>query len=546
MLARWLMALSVLGAWLARGQGQDAFEIRGVVSELGSETGVADAQVTLYQFAKDSERTVFATAITDAQGEFLFHPTHEGSFYVEAKKGQYVAMSGAEPGTPASGGVPPKPAEEAGSLVTVSKARPREVVRVDLMRLAELSGTVVDENGRAVANVLVEALRPGSGGRSFAQRARGQSRSGKDGTFRMLGIAPGRYIFRASIGNGPPVLAHGFTEADLNGTDEALETAYWPGVPDVAAAAVLPVPSGASVDLGTIQLRHGRLYRMQIEPAGCKPGDQLQFSISGREGLVLLGRLPAVAPMETIGCQDYLLRRLPPGSYEFQLQGSQGWASLPVELTNKNLKVALGLVPDFEVSGRFVMAEGSAALPPLDRVNVFFAPEDQFLLGPATAIPRADGTFLLKKVRAARNRVSVNGLRQGYYVKEIRVNGASLADATVTGVNSAVEIVLDNQPATLAGAVTEGENQALQPRVFYTRWPMEASGPNQVAHVTGDAEGRFRIPGLPPGEYRILAVPAGTLADALELGSYFEDVWDRAETVRLERGEVKEIRLRLR
>jgi hypothetical protein len=51
--------------------------------------------------------------------------------------------------------------------------------------------------------------------------------------------------------------------------------------------------------------------------------------------------------------------------------------------------------------------------------------------------------------------------------------------------------------------------------------------------------------GLPPGEYRALAVPSGTLADALDLGDVSPQIWDRARTVTLEPGKVKELPLKL-
>jgi len=116
----------MLAVAFLRSQGSDLFEIRGVVSELGLDTGIAGAQVTVYQFAEETrdqatERTVFGTATTDAQGGFQFHPTHEGNFYVEVKKPPYVAVGHWESRTQAAprGSAAPLP-EQTGTLVAIS------------------------------------------------------------------------------------------------------------------------------------------------------------------------------------------------------------------------------------------------------------------------------------------------------------------------------------------------------------------------------------------------------------------------------------------
>jgi hypothetical protein len=70
-----LALCGLLAAGWAFAQDTDLLEIRGIVVESGLNTGVAGAGITVYQFSKTSERTVFATAATDPQGNFRFHPT---------------------------------------------------------------------------------------------------------------------------------------------------------------------------------------------------------------------------------------------------------------------------------------------------------------------------------------------------------------------------------------------------------------------------------------------------------------------------------------
>ena len=149
-----LAVFGLLVAGWACAQDTDSLEIRGFVVEAGLNTGVAGAQITVYQFSKSLERTVFAKGTTDARGNFEFHPTHAGNYYVEAEKPEYIATMGYQ------GPTKPLP-QETGSLVTVSHDHPQEYVRLALMRFAELTGRVVDEKDKPIGGIFVEALDPG-------------------------------------------------------------------------------------------------------------------------------------------------------------------------------------------------------------------------------------------------------------------------------------------------------------------------------------------------------------------------------------------------
>jgi hypothetical protein len=119
-----------------------------------------------------------------------------------------------------------------------------EVVRLDLMRRAELSGRVIDEAGRPVPRLIVEGLNPISSTRTSQISAR----TGQDGTFKMSGILPGQYIVRISTGMPLPPPAFDFTDADLDTTDqEIVEASYCQacGMP-LQMCSSLSVPSALS------------------------------------------------------------------------------------------------------------------------------------------------------------------------------------------------------------------------------------------------------------------------------------------------------------
>jgi hypothetical protein len=81
---------------LLSAQAADSLEIRGTVLEIGSDGAaslpVAGTEVGLVEFVHDGpnvNRSPYATAYTDSQGAYQFHPERTGNYYVEVKKDGY-------------------------------------------------------------------------------------------------------------------------------------------------------------------------------------------------------------------------------------------------------------------------------------------------------------------------------------------------------------------------------------------------------------------------------------------------------------------------
>ena len=540
-----LAVLLISGAACAQDSG--GLEIRGVVAEVGLSAGVGAARITVYQFSISSERSVFATGTTDSQGHFEFHPSHPGNYYVEATKAGYFSSHG-EAGVFATA----LPAST-GSLVTLSSDHPREFVRLALMRLSELTGRALDENDQPLRGLSVDVL---DGEISAPQAVLATAQTDKDGSFVIKSLHPGRYIVRvsASVFN-PSRLMTKFSDADVDTVAQGVETLYWPGVRDVAAAGSISLIPGTPMDLGNLRMRKGPLYRARVSIRGCEPGEGVRFALiaAGIGGSPLrpdgtLGiSIPRTFPATLSTCDDFLIRDLLPGTYEFSFQSSRGWAVVPVEIVNKNLLLTISLVPDAEISGAVVAAHDGISLSALGpfQVSLWTDGSPVFASPPRMVSPASGGNFSFKGLKWPRLIVTVSGLMSGYYVKEIRFNGGVAPQGMVTvGASSRVEIVIDDQPASLTGTVTEGEERVAQPKIYVSPWPAAvtmATAPGR----TGDGEGRFRIADLPPGEYRVLALPGGPIPDGAADWNISPKLWERAERVRLERGQVTEISLKL-
>ena len=142
------------------------------------------------------------------------------------------------------------------------------------------------------------------------------------------------------------------------------------------------------------------------------------------------------------------------------------------------------------------------------------------------------------------HRVSVSGLGNKYYVKEVRLDGRSVSDGVLRLYQgSQLEVVIDDQTAAITGSVTDGDKPFSQPLVFVAKWPLLES----TSHpVTGDNDGKFQIIGLEPGEYRVLAVQSTPLPDGQQIGStMLTRLWSIAEKVTVERGGSQSVTLKL-
>ncbi|HEY2842466.1 MAG TPA: carboxypeptidase-like regulatory domain-containing protein, partial [Bryobacteraceae bacterium] len=177
-----------LGAVFAAAQNPAPLEIRGTVIE--SRLGVAGATVTLYEFGAEPEnattRTIFATTSTDPKGEFAFHPARTGEYYVEVTKEGYFAES--------FDGPTADPIDTIGDPVSLDKNHSSQELRFSLVRLGELRGRVIDEDGMPLANLRVGLL-PGTSTPVVTDA---------DGYFAAIKLRPGTYVVRIGPERGSP------------------------------------------------------------------------------------------------------------------------------------------------------------------------------------------------------------------------------------------------------------------------------------------------------------------------------------------------------
>ncbi len=531
----------------------DAVPLRGV-----NGTGVAGVEVTLSEFVLvDSVVTpkAAATVYTDTAGAFRFHPEHPGNYLLEARKEGYSGWSAAGPGADLTDGTQ--------ASVTLASAAPSATVQMQMTRPGELSGQVIDDDSHPVGGLRLRVA-------SAIRRVPLDLATGADGSFRASGLMPGSYMVEI----GPTGEAwqrrsfQNFTEEDVRTVDLDWEASYWPGAGDLRSVTPAVVRPGASVNVGTIRVRRGPYYRAHVSaPLGeCgTPGAGATFSLLGDPGptaSLLEWRKAQSIHFGSEQCgKEFLVPGLRPGRYWFALSTAQdgkpgSWALTPVEITDQNVEVAMTLMPAVNVTGRVVAAEGSEL--PRGPVSITLGTDIVGLPGFAPpAKIAADGAFAIPNVYWPRGALHFQGLSSAFplapgngsthYVEAIRYNGVASADGVITlAPGGELEIVVGDQPASITGKVLDGSTPQPGALVALVRWPLTRADPLRPYQLNTNSgeDGAFQLAGVPPGEYRVLAVPTGA---ALGLGEpgVMQQLAERAERVLLERGGSKSVELKL-
>jgi hypothetical protein len=537
------LCLAMLSAGLAWAQSNSATpEIRGVIIEPGTEHGVPDADIAIYELggtpitpfgnqAKTLKRKV-GTVTTDSQGKFRFQPEQFGDYQVIAGKEGY------------SGSV-------TRANVTLNADHPNREVRFLLGRTGEITGRVLDdETGEPLVDYRIEAVGlfykngvPRTGQPALAN-------TDNDGRFVVQDLDPGRYL----------VVTHprmrGLTRfSDAEHETQDYEVAYWPGGHGLDSASPVTLISGGSSDVGVLRLRKAPVYRvhMAISDANCPADERVQIT-----ALIVASPLTAMYGSSEGACGEEVLLNFQPGSYDLVLthgeEPDRSMASLTFDVVNKDLDLKASLTRVTNIEGRLVAADGAGKIP-FDKRKIM--PVEVTRTGPYYGeypgpVPvDSDGRFQLVS-RSPFGKfliwlIAPDGA--GDYVKEMRFNGRIVTGDPIvldgrSGAQS-LEIVVDDQPATITGLVSDGDHPASKPYLFLTRWPM----PAELAYARpqgtdGDDDGQFRLAELVPGQYRAIAVSQSN-RDMLDEPGVLQRFLSSAETITLSRGSVQAITLKL-
>lgn len=498
-----LLLVAVAGVCAA----QQTFEIRGTVTEPGL-GGIAGAEVRVFSLVSNREEATFA-AYTTARGEFVVRVPAAGSYGAMARLDGYFLYEASIPSA------------------TVDADHPVGQVRLEMVRLAEMTGRVVDaETREPLKGVPVRALQQsvnldGSRGWSGApmlpagrmptspEEARtllaDNLNTDAGGVFRLGGLRPGAYV-AAVIDQRPNESQIAYSPDQAKAIDTEYERVYWPGglPPDVAVPQ--EIVSGGLFNVGEIRLKKVPMYRVHVKiPQGeCPAGESVRVSVLQRN---VAPRALGVFPCGS----DALLRGFVPGSYTlYAVSDWQGerdnvdaavWATTTVSIEKENGEAMLEPRRGVVLKGRIIAGEGVSEVPkriplavrPVETIEGSRPPVEEFVEW------SENGDFRLAVGTGPQTLFVGARVVKDSYVSKVFYNGSAVQGLTIDvkpGERQDLEVVIENKFASLEGTV-EGAG-------IVTLWQKDDASPTYVPV----ANGSFQIK-VPPGEYRIEATENG-------------------------------------
>jgi hypothetical protein len=195
------------------------------------------------------------------------------------------------------------------------------------------------------------------------------------------------------------------------------------------------------------------------------------------------------------------------------------WAQMPVAVGDSDLDgLAISLSKGARVSGR-IEFEGGAARPTPERLaqlSVSLGSADgSFLSGFTSARINADGTFTTMSYPPGRYTISIPSPAPQWSIKSITTGGK---DAFGTPLElgaddlAGVVVTFGDQPIEITGAVSVGgaaSGGEAQIAVFpadVQAWIAGGMSARRARTTMTSTSGNYRIAGLPPGEYLVVAV----------------------------------------
>jgi protocatechuate 3,4-dioxygenase beta subunit len=500
------------------------------------------------------------TVITDAQGAFEFASLPAGQYRVFASPGQYaagylgMAYGGKRPNGQGS--------SDPGLTIDLADGQRFDKATIALPRGGVITGRITDDNGDPMARVQIYTMMaiPGS---TRTQRM-GMGASTDDlGRFRLYGMAPGDYVVVAE--------ARGPTFVPPNAAPETEEskigflTTYYPGTPDEAAAQRVRARIGAETPPIEMRMTTGRLFTIagivtdSQGIAAPRMGGQLYKGTNSNN---------STYGFSTDEQGRFQMRNVPPGNYRLVVRGNRqpappnGPPAEPGEMANMPLALNAdldGLVvitrPGATITGKVVYETGPPQLPSgmqsfQMRVNAMPGdPENGMgFITPQPALVAPDLSFTMKGLFGE---TLLRSSGPNTYLKSVSVGGQDVTDTPYEFKNGdQVTLTMTTRASTLEGSVADATGKpATEAAVLVfsddkAAWRQTSP---RTRRGSVDATGKYRVSGLLPGRYYIVALPRERLniPGFVQDAGFFEQLTKDATTFVVGEDEQRQMDLRL-
>ena len=483
-------------------------------------------------------------ASTDTDGYYEMSELPEGRYTVRFTRSGFLSLSYGQ-----------KYPNELGTTVQVRAGETVSGIDILLPRAGVISGRVLDEVGDPVSGATVWAMHL----RYFEGRRRlvpsgSNTRTDDTGQYRLMGLQPGDYYVLAT-------LRESWAVGGKDKTVMGFAPTYFPGATSIQVATRVKVGMGQEIPATDFALAIGRaasLTGIALNAAGV-PMASGRITVTQEVRGPGMGMMSSVASTTAGADGSWKVSNVPPGEYNLEARPAETAgnerATLTIVVDGTDIEgVLLASSAGGTIAGQ-VIAQSETGQPlQLSRLRVTSRAVDGPIrptpASPTNGAVDAEGKFQIEGVAGAQ-RLSVSGFPEGWTLARIERLGDDITDREVNLKSGErlddVRVIVSDRLTTVAGTVAaEKDTPSMSGTVIVfaddeARWG-EMS--RYVRAVRPTQAGEFEIRGLPPGDYRAIAVeylPEGDWNDPEVLGSFR----DRAVRLALAEGERRTVSLRL-
>lgn len=524
MVAPMVLALFFQATGAQDATGPKPAVIEGLITHAASKAAIRKAKVTLRGVDNDRQ----ATVESGDDGKYSFQEVKPGRYRISAEKAGYES---APYGSRRMG--------DSGQVLAVGPGQEFHAIDVGLIRQGAIAGKILDADNEPVAKALVMALARTyyqHGRRAMLPKGAVPIISNDLGEYRIGQLPPGRYIVCAI-----PSTFYQPTPAERDakpGVEDAGITTCFPNVTHMSEASPLEIRDSAEITGIDVRLVKAKTVTVQGHITGVPPGAGAVTILNlNTKGAGPIGN--ALSPRSIVSGSDgkFEFRNVPPGSYILHtLPTGLGNAPFVVksvlEVGDQPLVgLSIPAAVPFEVKAK-VEAEPRPELK-MGSIRIILTGADEITPALAMGTANADGGVVLANAIPGKHRISLAGIPDNHYVREIRV-GDKLAEGDSIEIDSPASMLTVSLAVGRAevSGVALSEKDAPLPGAKVALIP-EPMKPFRLRVTGTDQNGVFKFGTVAPGEYLAVAMESVD-SGALEDEEYLQPLRSRLQKVKVE------------
>ncbi|HLW52009.1 MAG TPA: carboxypeptidase-like regulatory domain-containing protein [Candidatus Angelobacter sp.] len=473
----------------------------------------------------------------DGQGHFLIKNVAPGSYRLTAEHQSYFS------------GTRHQIFQYRVDLVSGEQ---RGGITLTLQPAGVVTGQITDENSEPLQHVQIQLLdRVYRGGRIGLETV-GTALSDDRGSYRIYDVRPGNYFLTAEVQHGAPQAPAGANARPRPAgdtppeSDIAYSPAFYPDATDFLQAQQVAVGPGdeAHANFAFVAKPSVSISGRVVNGVTGEPAPHAAIATLWTEYLDIAGVIVNATPKEA----NFSVRGLAPGVYTlraaFAEDGVPYTVQRRVEVGPTGLEnVTLDAVPDTAVAGRMhvEVADQQQRFP--QKIEIDFQSNTSpshasavTTLRPGASAGLPELGFEARLHPGDQYTVSARGLPENYYLKSVQVNGRQVErnDVVVSDQQADLALVVSPGGGYIEGLALDEAGQPISASVVLVPEDSQRRIPDLFRKSTSDKEGRFRIRGVPPGNYQLLAFDDVDLNELISQPEILKSFADRAVAVTVE------------